>query len=277
MNGTDLFLAIGDAAEQYAGALAPAHTQNRRKAAIVILIAAVLAAGCAAVGAAVGWNLQHVEPMNAEQIASQYGYTEENAEKIADRPLWELSLEAEPYPLSDAAKARIDANVDSEGLWETGAESLEAAEAMFGVHFLAPPAGAHFRTDFFTAKKNADGYLISGGWSDSDIGWMTIVTAALSTKGGAVDELTPLLVADEPDTIQTVQRIDALDTDAILFFHQAEVPLQNTNQTLTHNSVFALFVKDSIAYIVLFSLNYGESITVEEAFSHAVSLLNSFS
>lgn len=276
MNGTDLFLAIGDAAEQYAGALAASRTRSRRKVTTVIWIAASLAVGCAAIGTAVGWKLQHTDPMNTEQIMSQYGYIEQSAEELSNRPLWEVSLAAQAYPLSDGAKTRIDANVDREGLWETNVETLEDAEALFDVHFLSMPEKAVREVLTFTAKKSGDDYLVIGHWSDSDIGWATLVTAALSTKGGAVDELKGLLIADEPDTIQKTQRIEALGTDAILFFRQREVPVQNTNQSLMHNSVIALFHKDGIAYAVHFSLNYGESLTAEDAMDRAAALLNRF-
>ncbi|MBQ6274045.1 MAG: hypothetical protein IJK63_07470 [Oscillospiraceae bacterium] len=262
MNSMNLLCALNAVEEQYLVQAERRPSPRRRVRVLWIAAAACLAllAGCVAVGVAAGWRLTSVE--------------EDGEEKLR------LSVETDAYPLGEEAQRELEARLSGEESWELPILRPEELEELLGIHLLTLPEASFESWGFSAFRDGRGGICVGGAWwqqPDQADPWVANITMVLDTEGGAID-LLELEAKAERFAVRESRYIEALGTDVEMYFLSSDVsvdPLSSDHlpETMRHNYVTCVFLFDQTAYLVNFSLFFGEEITAEEAFQTAASLL----
>ncbi len=191
-----------------------------------------------------------------------------------------------PYPLSEKAQALLESHLSDHETWENIATSPEELEALMGIHLLTVQGDTSLLDwDCAAERKEEGGILLWGhywqqGWQqlpgkddEREVQWTIAVSSVLDTVGGTKEQPWP----DVPEgylSIRQTVHLDALNTEAEMFFYASDFPVSNADMELRHNVINCFLVYDEIAYSIHIRAALGAEIDAGEAFERAADVLS---
>ena len=289
-----------------ADAVRPAATLSRRvfawsMAVLALLLCTAVAVGIAAARQTVraakpaeaasdetGWQFAELEPLTADELKEQYGLADAVAAEYAGLPLLEVRASLPAYPIGEELEAKwLDklpqtAGPDGRSQWLVPAPSRAELEAETNMHPLSlnPDASSD---ESLSVWRAGDGLAAAYQWwetgfdperEDRALSYSLFATACICTEPatGQADELKEVVPLD--GVVRGTRHIEALDTDVTLLYKHSLIRTDNDpSQSNHHNVVLAWYIYDGIAYRMMFSLQFGEALTPDDAFDLAATLI----